>query len=82
MSKQAWDRQQVSADRRMREFSEYIRDVQTYDDPKSDLGKVELDSGYAHAWRLDDGTYVLTNDHMFNPAKTMGQFGEEIKISP
>lgn len=82
MSKQAWDRQQVSADRRMREFSEYIRDVETYDDPKSDLGKVELDSGFAHAWRLDDGTYVLTNDHIFNPAKTMGQFGEEIKISP
>ena len=82
MSKQAWDRQQESADRRAREFSEYIRDVETYDDPQSDLGQVELHSGYKHAWRLDDGTYVLTNDHMFNPAKATGQFGEELKGSP
>jgi hypothetical protein len=81
MSKKAWDRQKVSADRRAREFSEYIRDVETYDDPKSDLRQVELDSGYEHAWRLDDGTYVLTNDHSFNPVKTTGQFGEQLKIS-
>jgi hypothetical protein len=81
MSKKAWDRQKVSADRRAREFSEYIRDVETYDDPKSDLGQVELDSGYEHAWRLGDGTYVLTNDHSFNPVKTTGQFGEQLKIS-
>ena len=82
LNQQAWDRQQRSADRRLREFSEYIRDVETYDDPQSDLGQVELDSGYAHAWRLDDGTYVLTNDHMFNPAKTTGQFGEKLKVTP
>ena len=45
-------------------------------------GTVQLDNTYEHAWQLNDGTYVLTNDHMFNPVKSTGQFGEELKVSP
>lgn len=82
MSQQAWDKQQKSADMRAREFSEYIRDVETYADPQSNLGQVELDSSYEHAWRLDDGTYVLTNDHSFNPVQATGQFGSELRVAP
>lgn len=82
MSQASWERQQKSADYRAREFSEYIRDVETYDDPQSALGQVELDSGYDHAWRLDDGTYVLTNDHSFNPVAATGQFGEQLGAAP
>ncbi|MDZ7784684.1 MAG: hypothetical protein U5K56_17670 [Halioglobus sp.] len=82
MSQQAWENQQKSADLRAREFSEYIRDVETYADPQSNLGQVELDSSYKHAWRLDDGTYVLTNDHSFNPVQATGQFGAELGVAP
>lgn len=81
MSQSAWESRQKSADHSAREFSEYLRDVETYDDPMSSTGQVELDSSYEHAGRMDDGTYILTNDHSFNPVEAYGQFGEELGAS-
>lgn len=81
MSQSAWESRQKSADHSAREFSEYLRDVETYDDPMSSTRQVELDSSYEHAWRMDDGTYILTNDHSFNPVEVYGQFGEELGAS-
>ena len=61
-----------------RETSEAIRGVETYDDPMSSTGTVELDHTYDHAYRLDSGDYVLTNDHSFNPYEQFGQGAEEL----
>ena len=76
MRKQAWDAQQKSADVRAREFAEVIRDVETYSDEWAPGGQVELSSFYEHAWRLDDGSYLLTNDAGFQPYAAFGMDGE------
>jgi hypothetical protein len=76
---QAWNAQQESADRRVREFGEVIRGVETYDDPQAATGQVELSGHYDHAWRLDDGSYVLTNDPNFEPWRDLGVEGETLK---
>ncbi len=81
ISQSAWDNQQKSSDVRAREFSEYIRDVETYDDSSSMTGSTELSAGYNHAWRLNDGTYVLTNDPSFNPNGSLGMDGQQLNIS-
>ena len=77
MQQDSWRRYNESSDRNAREFSEYIRDVETYNDPFHG-GTVELDSSYEHAWQLDDGSYVLTDDPSFNPYSATGQGGQEL----
>ena len=81
ISQSAWESQQKSSDIRAREFSEYIRDVETYDDASSMTGRTELNSGYNHAWRMNDGTYVLTDDPSFNPYGALGMDGQELGIT-
>lgn len=66
MNRQAYENRQASQDRINREFSEYIRGVETYQNPFE--GKsVELPSGYNEAWVNPLGEYVLSNDPNFNP---------------
>ncbi|MBL4620266.1 MAG: hypothetical protein JKX88_09250 [Marinicaulis sp.] len=76
MQMDSWRKQQASSDRNVREFSESIREVETYSDPNVVGGSVELNSNYDNAWRLDDGTYVLTDDASFNPYASTGQNGQ------
>ncbi|MGI9038388.1 MAG: hypothetical protein ACR2GQ_05965 [Gemmatimonadota bacterium] len=62
-----YDDRQTANDRQTREFSEYIRGVETYDDPVYG-GPVELDNSYEHAWRVkNDDTYIMTDDGDFRP---------------
>lgn len=77
MQQDSWRRQNEASDRNSREFSEYIRDVETYNDPYHG-GTVELDNSYEHAWQLGDGTYVLTNDPSFEPNKDLGVDGSRL----
>lgn len=77
-----WRAQQKSSDLRAREFLEYIRDAETYSDPNAPGGTVELSSFYNHAWRLEDGTYVLTDDPSFTPYATFGVNGESLSAAP
>lgn len=76
---QTWEAQQESADRRAREFSETIRGVQSYNDPNAPGGTVELSHNYDHAWRMNDGTYVLTNDPNFEPYRDLGMEGRALE---
>lgn len=76
MRQNAWDAQQKSSDVRAREFIEVIRDVETYSDEWAPGGQVELSSFYEHAWRLDDGSYVLTDDPSFQPGVALGIDGQ------
>lgn len=66
-----------SMDRNQREFGEYIRGVETYADRNG--GTVELDHTYNHAWQLDDGSYVLTNDNFFEPYRDLGLSGARLE---
>ena len=53
-------------DRGHRETIEAIRGVETYNDPVNG-GTVQLDNTYDHAFQLDDGSFVLTNDNFYQP---------------
>ncbi len=75
----SWRRQQISSDRRAREFLEVIRETETYSDPNTVGGEVELSNHYNHAWKLEDGTYVLTDQAGFNPIQVLGMGGERLR---
>lgn len=68
---EAWDSRQESADRRIREFGEMMKGVETYKDESAPGGQVELSHSYRDAWRLNDGTYILSNDPNFDPNRDL-----------
>jgi hypothetical protein len=70
-----------SDERRQREFGEAIRGTETYDDPDAPGGRAELSGYYDHAWRLSDGTYVLSNDSNFEPWRDLGMEGKRLEAT-
>ncbi len=79
---EAWSAYQESSDRRAREFGEVIRGVETYQDPNAPGGQAELSNLYDNAWRLSDGSYVLTNDASFEPYRDLGKEGTRLEAAP
>jgi hypothetical protein len=62
----SWEQQQSSQDRMHTNFIKTIREVEHYRD---ETGKIELASGYDHAWSRSDGaSFILTNSSNFNPS--------------
>lgn len=61
-----WERQQASNDQQHERAVKTIREVETWNDGSN--GRVELTSGYDHAWSRGDGSYVLTNSPNFDPS--------------
>jgi len=72
-----------SSDRMHRESVRVIREVEHYRVPGgSGTGVVELPNHYRHAWRMRDGTYVLTDSPHFDPQRDAGQAGEQLQRAP
>ncbi|MEM6973705.1 MAG: hypothetical protein AAF577_12950 [Pseudomonadota bacterium] len=47
---------------------------------KSDDGSIyEGSTQYENAWKLDNGDVVFTNDQLFNPLQSTGQFGTQME---
>lgn len=67
-------------DELQRKENDVLAGLQTYVDPTGSTGDVKLTYNYKSAWRLDDGTYVLTDDLMFDPYKYTGQYGTQLKV--
>ncbi len=63
---QAWQQTQEVNDRIATDFSNYIRGVQTYNNP-IDGSAVDLPSGYSYAWANSLGEYVLSDSPSYNP---------------
>jgi hypothetical protein len=80
MQNDSWRNQNETSDRMQRENIEAIRGVETYNDPYYG-GTVQLDHTYEKAWQLDDGSYVLTNDVMFDPARDLGVNGQQLEVA-
>jgi hypothetical protein len=80
MQADSWRRYNESSDRMSRETSEAIRGVETYNDPYNG-GTVQLDNSYEHAWQLNDGSYVLTDDPDFRPYSVFGQDGRQLEVT-
>jgi hypothetical protein len=78
---QAWSSYQESSDRRAREFGELMRGVETCNDANAPGGQVALSNLYDHAWRLDDGSYVLTNSVNFEPWRDLGVAGNRLEVT-
>lgn len=78
---ETWNMQQESADRRVREFGELMRGVETYDDTNAPGGQVQLSNLYDNAWRLNDGSYVLSNDVNFEPYRDLGLEGQRLETT-
>ena len=81
LREETWAAQQKSADRRAREFGELIKGVETYDDADAPGGQVELSSTYNRAWRLNDGSYVLTDDPNFDPWRDLQMEGKQLEAA-
>ncbi|MGI9271064.1 MAG: hypothetical protein ACR2QT_04770 [Woeseiaceae bacterium] len=79
MQQEGWENYTQSMDRNSREFQEYIRGTETYNNPNG--GTVQLDNTYDHAWALDDGSYILSNDSGFDPGKDLGLSGSRLEKS-
>lgn len=79
MQHDSWKKKNASDDYLQRERVEAIRGTETYNDPSG--GTIELDNTYQHAWQLNDGSYVLTDDHSFNPYAVMGQDGQKLEVT-
>ena len=78
---QSWQTRQQAEDRAAREFSEYIRDTENYNDPVN--GKhVELPGGYEKAWGNVNGEYILSNDAGFDPNRDSNTQWSEIQRLP
>jgi hypothetical protein len=75
-----WQSRNQSMDRTQRETIESIRGVETYNDPHYG-GTVQLSNQYQHAWQLRDGSYVLTDDPNFDPARLNLQ-GTKLRVTP
>jgi len=61
-----WEARQSSLDRMHTNFIKTIREVENYRD---ETGKVELSSGYDHAWSRSDGNhFILTDNPNFDAA--------------
>ncbi|MEO8587741.1 MAG: hypothetical protein ABI432_00070 [Flavobacteriales bacterium] len=64
-----WEQQQASQDTQHTQFVKTIREVETYNDGAN--GRVELTSGYEHAWSRGDGSYILSNSPNFDPSSVL-----------
>lgn len=62
----SWEAKQASQDRMHTNFIKTIREVENYSDA---TGKVEMSSGYNHAWSRGDGSsFIMSDNPNFDPS--------------
>lgn len=61
----SWEARQESQDRINTAWGQAIRGVDEWRDASG--GRIELSAGYNEAWSRPDGTYLLSNDPLFDP---------------
>lgn len=66
-----WERSQASSDVNQSRFIQSIREVETWKD--SNGSPVEIGAGYEHGWSRPDGSIILTNNSLFDPAVELKQ---------
>lgn len=66
-----WERKQISSDASHDRFIQTVREVETWKDTSG--GAVELSAGYQHGWSRPDGSIILTNSSLFDPAVELQQ---------
>jgi hypothetical protein len=79
LQQDTWNARQASAERQLREFGEMMKGVETYRDVDAPGGQVELDHRYNNAWRLNDGSYVISDDPNFDPWRDLQLEGRKLE---
>jgi hypothetical protein len=72
-----WERRQASSDASQARFIQTIREVETWKDASG--SPVELSAGYSHGWSRPDGSIILTNNSLFDPAVALQQNWERME---
>ncbi len=80
INSQIYENRTASSDRMHHQTIQAIRGVDTYADPTTHE-RFELPYTHENAWRLDDGTFILTNDANFEPYRDLGLDGRQMEIS-
>lgn len=75
---ESYNRQQKARDEGNRKFNQMIREVETFQEPDTHT-RVELPDTHKNAWKLNDGTYVLTDQADFEPYRDLGIDGSQLK---
>lgn len=78
LNRDSYNSRMDSMDRSSHQFSQTIREVQTWVDPVS-REPVELPMHYRNAWRMDDGTYLMTNSDGFDPWRDLQIRGDRMQ---
>jgi hypothetical protein len=69
MNLRSWEKRMDSQSQGAHQFSQAIRDVETWESPTGE--RLELSQGYDQAWSRGDGTYILSNDPLFDPNRAL-----------
>ncbi len=64
-------------DRNSASWSDMINERENWRD--TDGSRLNAPVGGDNLWRLDNGNYVSTDDHNFNPLESTGQFGTQLQ---
>lgn len=65
LQQRTWEEGQASRDRIAESWGQTLRGVETWRDASG--SSVELSSGYNEAWSRPDGSYILSNNPLFDP---------------
>ncbi len=81
MRNQGWQNQQAQQDRQQRATVDTINEVRRYRNPDG-AGTVALPQYWQHAWKLRDGSYLLTDSPNFDPGRDLGVAGQKLELAP
>jgi hypothetical protein len=71
LQQRTWEAGQESRDRIAEGWGQALRGVESWSDGQG--GTTELHAGYNEAWQGPDGSYILSNDPLFNPNVVLQQ---------
>jgi hypothetical protein len=71
LRQRTWEESQASRDRTAETWGQLLRGVETWKDDQG--GRIELNAGYNEAWSRPDGSYILSNDPLFDPNVVLQQ---------
>lgn len=80
MNQRSFEDRMASSDRIHHDTIQTIRGVDTYVDPQT-RQPVELPYTHGNVWRLDDDTFILTDDSNFQPYRDLGVEGRQMELA-
>jgi hypothetical protein len=80
LQQRTWEEGQASQDRIAEQWGQTLRGVETWHDAGG--SNVELSSGYNAAWSRPDGSYILSNDPLFDPNVALQENWKKLEKAP